>query len=293
MGSSSIGVSHDDESVPRAEPVVAAVRRRSAVIVVAFTVAAIWIVATGGPFGRTQAPAASGPAITGPTVPSASVSPSLRYPPESERVGLVGLPPEGAVPSTPETGDLVAHLVQTRVGWVYVYADGRVIWGNDEGWMYERRLSLSGVDGVRSGAVWPIDFVGGGVSSVPTVPWADPEVRAYVPSTYSVCYGGKHRLLEASRVVGLLPARAQALLRGNERTYRPVAGLGEEPPEPIGCSEVTTEVARSLDGIFSDAGFEVAPGGGYTFAPRDGVGNRIGIAFLPLLPHGKWVAWGG
>ena len=42
------------------------------------------------------------------------------------RVGFIGLPPEGATPSTPETGELVVHrYARSRL---LVYADGRLIW---------------------------------------------------------------------------------------------------------------------------------------------------------------------
>jgi len=55
-------------------------------------------------------------------------------PPSAERVGFIGMPPEGAEPSTPLTGDLVLSL-DTTVSYggsfkttMYVYADGRMIW---------------------------------------------------------------------------------------------------------------------------------------------------------------------
>lgn len=68
MPSSPIEVAQDDASFPPAEPVVAA-GRRSAVVAVAFMVAAVWIVATGGPFGRTQTapPPGAGAPVRGPT----------------------------------------------------------------------------------------------------------------------------------------------------------------------------------------------------------------------------------
>jgi hypothetical protein len=43
--------------------------------------------------------------------------------PAPTRVGFFGLPPEGAVPSTPESGELVVELRDH----IWVYADGRVI----------------------------------------------------------------------------------------------------------------------------------------------------------------------
>ena len=68
MSSSSIEETRDDESVPPAVPVVA--NRRWAVIAGgALAVAAVWVVATGGPFARTDAPTASGPASAVATTP--------------------------------------------------------------------------------------------------------------------------------------------------------------------------------------------------------------------------------
>ena len=47
--------------------------------------------------------------------------------------GAMYLPPEGATPSTPASGELVASM-ETRFGaGVYVYADGRLIWKRHHG----------------------------------------------------------------------------------------------------------------------------------------------------------------
>ena len=64
--SSPIEAARDDESVPPAVPVAAS--RRWAVIVGAIAVAAVWNVASGGPFGHPQTPAVSGSAETGPAL---------------------------------------------------------------------------------------------------------------------------------------------------------------------------------------------------------------------------------
>ena len=55
-------------------------------------------------------------------------------PTPSPTVGFIGVPPEGASPSSPATGELVASL-DTRsssgdpyITTLYVYADGRLIW---------------------------------------------------------------------------------------------------------------------------------------------------------------------
>ena len=68
MSSSPIEETEDGESVPPAVPV--AVNRRWWVLAGgAFAVAAVWVVATGGPFARTDAPIASGPASAVATTP--------------------------------------------------------------------------------------------------------------------------------------------------------------------------------------------------------------------------------
>ncbi len=74
------------------------------------------------------------------------------------RVGFIGLPPEGATPSTPETGELVVYrYARSRL---LVYADGRLIWqqpsylaegANPRSTGYlEQRLTPEGVELIRS-----------------------------------------------------------------------------------------------------------------------------------------------
>lgn len=84
------------------------------------------------------------------------VTPALVTP----ATGLPGLPPPGAVPSDPEEGELVASMWEHHGatgdfgnGWIYIYADGRVIWATDSeptgGWL-EQRLTRTGVELIRS-----------------------------------------------------------------------------------------------------------------------------------------------
>jgi len=92
---------------------------------------------------RSPAPAAAGPAASG----------------RSPRAGFIGLPPPGAVPSTPAGGELVV-AVRTRSARVWVYADGRLITlryqaRSDEAGpvstgLLEQQLTLSGVERLRS-----------------------------------------------------------------------------------------------------------------------------------------------
>ncbi len=86
--------------------------------------------------------------------------PSVTVPAESP-TGLPGLPPEGAAASTPERGELVASMWEHigapgsfGNGWLYVYADGRLIWERLDpeptgGWL-EQRLTSEGVEVIRS-----------------------------------------------------------------------------------------------------------------------------------------------
>ena len=130
-------------------------RIAAGVVGIAFFVAAVWIVTTGGAFDRTRTPASTGP----------TVAPDVTGP-----VGLIGLPPEGATPSTPERGELVLIAVFGHSGGdpgrfhFNVYADGRLIWqrlggGTDEyaigyttGFL-EQRLTPEGVELLRSEAL--------------------------------------------------------------------------------------------------------------------------------------------
>ena len=125
-------------------------RIAAGVVGMAVFVAAIWIITTGGTFDRTRTPATTGPKV-----------PHARNP-----VGFIGLPPEGAAPSSPEHGELVLSLSGRSVTdggaliEVWVYADGRLIWqqagdvpfgaNQTRTGMLEQRLTPEGVELMRS-----------------------------------------------------------------------------------------------------------------------------------------------
>jgi hypothetical protein len=270
---------------------------------IAVFVAAVWIVTTGEPFDRTQTPAASGPTV-----------------PPSARVGFIGLPPEGATPSTPERGELVLSLWGSAGAGrskVWVYSDGRLIWlreadlpeganGRSTG-LLEQRLTPEGVDLLRSEIIStgrfghdldladrriidanPADPLGrlvarltDPVSWLPASAWEDREIRAYVPSRYAACYEGWLQPIEPGRILNLLPAPAEELLRAKERTR--IGGPG------VYCSDVTTEEARALAEAFNDAGFEQGDVWRLEYESPPGPESGIGvyIYFEPYLPHGK------
>jgi hypothetical protein len=282
--SSPIGAAQHDESVPPATPVVAASRRRAALIIGGFIVVAIWIVASREGFDLAQTPAIPGRTRTGATF---IIGPA-------EPPGLVGLPPKGAVPSTQGESELVADFQLINYGWAFAYADGRLIWSLDgSGGIHEQRLSSAGVDLVRSGAVslrkFPTQcWVDSCVSPLPAGAWEDAEIKAWVPSRYAICYGGRHGIIEPSRAAGLLPASAPGLLAGKARTFH-LEGLADPPIE---CSELITDQARVLGEILGDAGFG-SLGSPFIFIPPHKLANSIGdevwISFTPILPDGALV----
>jgi hypothetical protein len=115
---------------------------------------------------------ANQPPTVAPTGTPTSASTRPTFPVGADRVGLVGLAPEGAKPSLPERGELVLGFTfghtsgdQGRFR-VFVYADGRLIWqrfgdptGADEyskGYttgLLEQRLTPEGVELVRAEAI--------------------------------------------------------------------------------------------------------------------------------------------
>lgn len=92
----------------------------------------------------------------------ADESPTVTVHPDPKGVGLIGLPPKGAAPSTPKSGDLVLGFTflygQGDAGRLTgnLYADGRLIWwrlgppenpdGLEQRGRLERRLTPEGVE---------------------------------------------------------------------------------------------------------------------------------------------------
>jgi hypothetical protein len=185
---------------------------------------------------------------------------------DATRVGFIGLPPRGAKPSTPESGELVLSFSgwPTPTGFlhrVWIYADGRVIWLRHgdlpEGanrhltGFLERRLTPEGVELFRSDvmSMGLLDDRSGGGSDA--VPWyIDAEVRSD---------GGLVRLERASDVGGLIarfvdPASwlpAGAWEDRETRAYVPSrhAVCSETTPSgPIDPALLSTVLPASIEG---------------------------------------------
>jgi hypothetical protein len=184
----------------------------------------------------------------------------------------------------------------------------------------ERRLSPLGLDLVRSGQLEPNDFLQSSAPHQRDELWADPEPHVYVPSRFAACYDGHPRRGDATWAIGRLPQPVRPLLDGREHTYRPSdpAGLsaGGEPIAPVGCWELSADGAQTLARTLADSGAKEPLGTAGEdrdiaedrhLAPADlsdpddlpmlvyaqGDGSWIGIGFVPVMPHGEWVLFGG
>ena len=277
--------------------------------------------------------------------------------------GIVGLPPVGATPSTPEHGVLEMYYWVTGArandyarskNWVY--ADGRLIRlgatranGRPRRGFIEQRLTREGVKLLRSEIVsaggfghaqpppgsdslpgccpptiqvrkgdrlvrltWASDLkrlearLTDPESWLPASAWKQRKVRAYVPSRFQVCAmawvvpdldkprQGRPVPMGPARIVALLPATAQNVLRGRDWNLvrgRNLGALYARRGVYGGCFAVTTNEARSVAKALDGAGPAVARKGGainlnYKFdAP--GPSRQVWISFGPLLPHGE------
>jgi hypothetical protein len=142
-------------------------------------------------------------------------------------------------------------------------------------------------------------------SWLPASAWANRQPRAYVASRYAIMYGGLFQTIERSRILSLLPAPAEALLRDQEaapRTRGYDGGGFTRTSLTYYVSDLTTEEARALAQALDDAGlnrgglsydFEI-PGTSVDPPPpmKGPVRNKVFIGFSPYFPHGETVCLG-
>lgn len=293
-------------------------RISAGVVGIAVFVVAIWIVTSVSSLIRTDGsltPAETGPVETGPTGSTGSAGIGWN--------GLGFLPPAWTTPSTPAEGEVVASFAKPNRGFVYVFADGRVIWfTDDEQLLNEQRLTPKGVDLVlsddvqldrfldqRNGSLTPTEVIADADA------WSDQQIRKYVAPRWAICYVDADGIVDPSSISeDQIPTDADALLSGKERTFDKKVGLGTT--QPTTCYELAIDDARALasalrqatiyhdiltraafhdhvigrgDVLFVYQGIEhpeVRPG---TDVPLEQ--SRFGILFKPLLPQGEWIVW--
>jgi hypothetical protein len=135
-------------------------------------------------------------------------------------------------------------------------------------------------------------------SWLPASAWKDRQIRAYVASRYAISYFAQPQALERSRVLSLLPAAVEDLLRAKDAVSEQWVGSDHY------VSYLTTEEARALAQALDDAGLKPQPANrgelGYRFeipgtsvdspVPEKGrVRNEVFIYFEPSLPDGEHV----
>lgn len=125
-------------------------------------------------------------------------------------------------------------------------------------------------------------------SWLPASAWVDLGSKAYVPSAYSVCLEGQ-KGLELSRVLALLPPRAEGLLREHEST--PVKYTNLVGTFVSWCSRLTNDEARALERILDDAGVRGTKDTyGLAYGSRDmafAAETDFLLAVNPLLPDAR------
>ena len=142
-------------------------------------------------------------------------------------------------------------------------------------------------------------------SWLPASAWEDRQIRAYVAPRYSVKYHARPKTLERSRILSLLPAPAEDVLRAKDAVPE-LGQLGSPAFPPLlpittYSSNLTTEEARALAQALDDAGLKPYRRLGelvYSFEipgtsvdpprPEKGpVRNEVFIFFWPYLPNGE------
>jgi hypothetical protein len=259
---------------------------------IAVFVAVVVLIATGG--GVEPSTTLGGSGLPGSTGPAIS--------PPDDRVGLVGLPPEGATPSLPEVGQVVLrasarHLVcgsdDGMFCFVWLYADGRLIWIADAPLPYganehttgllEQRLTPAGIEllvseftsaggcSAPSDSRWPIVCSGLALESFPAISkpvgpdptwglpasaWEDPEVSPFVSSRFGACF--LHAVPSPELYLDLTKARVLDWIPSSAADL--LRGKEVEVPTAwdgdMRCFAVTTEEARDLSKRLDEAGVE-------------------------------------
>jgi hypothetical protein len=212
---------------------------------------------------------------------------------------FIGLPPQGAAPSEPASGELVAGDSGIHPWFaVYVYADGRVIsaredgsaWGTT-GWR-EQHLTEIGVDLLRSGAVAP-DWreIRDSGTWLPAAAWADARLGAYVPARYAIClwYGLDRDPRDPAAIARQLPAGAQVVLDLADRAYDVNA---DGQPGGMRCHDVVTTDAHAFDAALAGSGIVPIVVGQNWIEYRVPGPDNGHVWIIPLLPHGAW-SWAG
>lgn len=123
-------------------------------------------------------------------------------------------------------------------------------------------------------------------SWLPAGAWQDQEMRPFVPSRYSVCYGTEtDDEVGLSDVLAPFPRPVRDLLLNYERRAEVLEKPDPFPMLYFWCSTLTTDQARGLEATFEDAGVDLkVTVFGLSFG-RQGGSDDVFLDVWPVLPH--------
>lgn len=235
--------------------------------------------------------AAVGAAVVAALAIRASPPPRGGGSPAISQDGSLGLTEIPAPVSGPAR--LVASWGLVHVGWVLVYDDGRVLSSPDGYPVLERRLTPSGVAAVRAGSVTLYSLLSRSQVMTPASIWVDSEGREYRPAAYAAClwanrnHAGEVRAMPAAArkvLSGAPPARV-----GHAGTHSRVAA--SDVTSAWNCLRIDSAELAALERAAARVD-RWGSGDDIVFA-RTTDGSRVKASIWPIMPHGRWIVWGG
>lgn len=231
-------------------------------------------------------------------------------------------------PST-DDANIVAAWSRVRVGWIYVYGDGRVVLRHDNGRLIspggsvsygiiQRHLSPFGLQLVRSGAINFAAVLGEG-DRVESGFWSPTAPALYQPPSYALCLvnttpnpSHDELLLDVPDIIDRLPGTARDVLSaGVVRSFTDdfidehgdfagLDGFHSAPGRGVECIVVDkagmlrlwAQTRLPLSGPDDRGILRLSDATFGVLADVDGVREYL-VAAIPILPHGGWVVWTG
>ena len=252
-------------------------------------------------------------------------------------VGASGAPPatpaaaaeQSAESDATDDANIVAAWSRLRVGWIYVYGDGRVVLRHDNGRLLtsegsvsfgviQRRLSPFGLQLVRTGTV-NFAAVLGQPDDVESGFWSPAAPALYQPSSYALCLVNTapnpprdQLLLDMPDIIDRVDGPAAEVLRSGvvrsftddfldeDGNFAGLDGFHSAPGPGVECIvldkagmlELWAQTRLPLSGPDDRGVLRLSDATFGVLTDIDGVEQYL-VAAIPILPHGGWVVWAG
>lgn len=228
-----------------------------------------------------------------------------------------------------DDANIIAAWSRLRVGWIYVYGDGRVVLRHDNGRLLtsegsvsygiiQRHLSPFGLRLVQSGAV-NFAAVLGEPDNVESSFWSPTAAALYRPSSYALCLVNTspnppldRLLLDIPDIIDRVSGAAHAVLRDGivrsftddfldeDGTFAGLDGYHSAPGPGVECIlldkagmiRLWAETRLPLSGPDDRGILRLSDATFGVLTDVDGVEEYL-VAAIPILPHGGWVVWAG